>query len=51
MRVPAAAANAGTVVLTMKQGAAIDGSVIGPDGQPVAGASVRDRTSARAPAS
>ena len=40
MRVPAAAANAGTVVLTMKQGAAIVGSVVGPDGQPVAGASV-----------
>ncbi len=40
MRVPAVAANAGTAVLTMKQGAAIDGSIVGPDGQPVAGASV-----------
>ncbi len=39
-QVSAAAARAGTVVLTMKQGVSIAGSVLGPDGRPVPGASV-----------
>ena len=39
-RVPAAAVRAGTVMLTMRQGVSIAGSVLGPDGQPIAGASV-----------
>ncbi len=38
--VPATAARASTVMLTMKQGVSIAGSVLGPDGQPIAGASV-----------
>ncbi len=39
-RVPAEAAHAGKLVLTLKQGTTLEGSVVGPDGQPVAGASV-----------
>ena len=39
-QVSAAAARAGTLVLTMKQGVSIAGSVLGPDGRPVPGASV-----------
>ncbi len=38
--VPVAAAQAGTVLVTLKEGVSIAGSVLGPDGRPIAGASV-----------